>query len=111
LPCLGRDEPARIRRSRRRRAASIADSGARSRAPCLLSSKTPRTMSATRSIAAASSNCANRVAVIPADNPLVSLFVRCPGAGSVLAAVAPWPWPWLAKVVAGVVERRGVSVV
>ena len=70
----------------------------------------PRTMSATRSTAALSSSSANRVAAIPADSCLLSLFVGCPGTSSVLAAVAPWPRPPLAKIVAGVVERGRVSV-
>jgi hypothetical protein len=67
-------------------------------------------MSATRSIAALSSSSANRVAAIPADSCVLSLFVGCPGTSSVLAAVAPWRRPALAKVVGGVVERGRVSV-
>ena len=107
---FSRDEPARIRRSRRCLAAIIADSAARSWTLCLLSSRTPRMMSATRSTAALSSSSANRAAAIPADSCLLSLFVGCPAAGSVLARVAPWRRPPLAKVVAGVVERGRVSV-
>jgi hypothetical protein len=57
---------------------------------CLLSSRTPRTMSATRPTAASSYSSANRVAVIPADNCLVSLFVGCPAVSSVPAVVALW---------------------
>jgi hypothetical protein len=47
-------------------------------------------MSATRPTAATSSSSANRVAVISADNCLMSLFVGCPAVSSVPAAVAPW---------------------
>ena len=63
-------------------------------------------MSATRPTAAPFFSCVNKVAVISADSCLSSLFVGGPAASSVPAAVAP---P-LAKVVAGVVERRRVFV-
>ena len=102
------DERARTKRSRRCRASAIVGSTPRSWAE---SSKTARTRSATRSAGTLPSSSADRVAVITAESRLLSLFiggltavceVEC---GSRANSDRP-----LAKVVAGVVERMGMSV-
>jgi hypothetical protein len=76
-------------------------------------------MSATRPTAAPCFSCVHKVAVISADSCLLSLFVgvrppaACPARSrrrSHAAAVTPSRRPPLAKVVAGVVERRRVCV-
>jgi len=93
--------------SRRRRASSIVGSTPRSRGACLLSSRTARTTSATRSAGTLPCRSADRVAVITVDNALLSFVMgRITGAcecGSPDNGGRPPP-----KVVAGVVERMGV---
>jgi hypothetical protein len=91
--------------SGRARVSSIMDSTARSWAAVRF---WPRTAPTTRSRAALLSSSADRVAVMPADNWVLSLVMWL--AGSVLVRVAAHRRPLSTQVVAGVVERMGVSV-
>jgi hypothetical protein len=98
-----------MKRSKRRRASSIADSVARSLTSCRPSSRTVRTMSATRSWATLPSSSADRDAVMTAPNFRLSLVM-----GRLARIVPAWvarQWRLcLAKVVGGVVVRTGVKV-
>jgi len=105
-----RDERARTKRSRRCRASRIVGSTPRSWAACLLSSRTARTRSATRSAGTLPSSSAERVSLMSAHDCVVSPFVGCftPECGCGCGSRADGDCP-LSKVVAGVVVRMGVE--
>jgi len=102
-----REERARMNRSRRRRASNMLGSTPRFWATCRLSSRTARTMSATRSTGTLPSRSAVRVAVIAADNCLLSLVMGASPADCKCGSRANGDRP-LPKVVAGVVVRMGL---
>jgi hypothetical protein len=96
-------ERARMRCSRRRRASSIGGCNPRYPATCLLSSRTARTMSDTRSAGTLPSSSEDRVAVMAMDNCLLSFVMGRIVARLDVGSPSDGSNP-LAKVVAGVVE-------